>query len=268
MYPSPTTTSQATCGPEYVEWVRQSVSSAHNFAREHLNRSAMRQKRGYDVRAKDRTPFQPGDLVRYFYPPLRIGTKFSKPWIGPYKVLERSTEIDYKIIDLRSRKTKVVHYDHLKPYEGQPDNSSDSSYDGSGQMPTSVPIRSSSSEVVSGSDKRGCGDTSASPTGFYDPRVRYKQPKTGSSQKVVTSGSKIRRRSSRLRASSPDPYDADIASGEESPQDLVLSEFPSGAASDTKSDLAPEPITGPRKSTRARKAPRRFGWSDFLNLSN
>ena len=44
--------------------------------------------------------------------------KFACPWIGPYKVLNKVTEVDYRIQRLsRKPDTRVVHVDHLKPYE-------------------------------------------------------------------------------------------------------------------------------------------------------
>jgi transposase InsO family protein len=108
------------CGPEYVDWVRRALASAHDMARQHLGRSAIRQKRGYDVRTRSRAPFKENDLVRYYYLPLRNANKFALPWLGPYRVVRRVGEVDYKI-ELLSDVTKrrVVHVDDLKLYEGQ-----------------------------------------------------------------------------------------------------------------------------------------------------
>ena len=71
MYPSARETDPATprCAPEYVEWVRRAPASAHEFARKHLDRSAIRQKHGYDAHAKQCPGFKSGDKVRYYYPP-------------------------------------------------------------------------------------------------------------------------------------------------------------------------------------------------------
>ena len=120
MFPDPSTKAKPnpSCGPEYVDFVRSAIRTAHEFAREHLHRSAVRQKRGYDVYAKDRPPFQIGDFVRYYYPPASNTNKFARPWIGPFKVLERVTDVDYKIqLVSDPKKTRTIHIDNLKPYE-------------------------------------------------------------------------------------------------------------------------------------------------------
>ena len=123
MYPDPEKSSPPTnCGPEYVEFVRRALRTAHQFAREHLKQSTLRQKRGYDAHAKPRSAFKPGDLVRYYYPPARINNKFARPWIGPFRVLEQCTEVDYRIeLISNPKKKRVVHHDSLKSYEGSLD---------------------------------------------------------------------------------------------------------------------------------------------------
>ena len=111
------------CGPEYVEYLRRTIRSTHSFAREHLRKSAIRQKRGYDAYAKARDAFQIGDYVRYYYLPLTQGNKFALPWTGPWKIVEKPTEIDYKITLVSNpEKSCVVHFDVLKPFEGDIDD--------------------------------------------------------------------------------------------------------------------------------------------------
>jgi len=120
MYPSSADLKDAPgCHPEYVEWVKRAIQAAHSFAREHLGKAAVRQKRGYDARAKERDALPIGSLVRYYYPPLMQTSKFARPWEGPYKVLEKTTEVDYRIQSVANpTKVKVVHFDTLKPFEG------------------------------------------------------------------------------------------------------------------------------------------------------
>jgi transposase InsO family protein len=118
MYPDPSKTTPApACGPEYVNFIRKAIETAHLFARDHLRVAAIRQKRGYDAYAKDRPAFIPGDLVRYYYPPAKQTNKFARPWLGPFQVLERPTAVDYKIKLLSdSSKVRTVHIDTIKPY--------------------------------------------------------------------------------------------------------------------------------------------------------
>ena len=104
--------------PDYVQFVRTALQSAHTFARRHMGQALVRQKRGYDVHAKNRSSFKVGDLVRYYYVPIKNRNKFACPWIGPYKVINTMTEVDYRIQRLaRPKDTRVVHIDHLKPFE-------------------------------------------------------------------------------------------------------------------------------------------------------
>jgi hypothetical protein len=107
------------CSHEYVEWVRRALASAHELARQHLGKAAIRQKRGYDVRTRVHPPFEVGDLVRYYYLPLRNVNKFALPWVGPYRITRKVGDVDYQI-ELVSDpgRVKVVHVDDLKPYEG------------------------------------------------------------------------------------------------------------------------------------------------------
>ena len=78
----------------------------------------MRQKRNYDVHAKDQSQYSIGALVRYYYVPLKNKHKFACPWVGPYTVLARVTDVDYRIQRFsRPQDTRVVHVDHLKPFE-------------------------------------------------------------------------------------------------------------------------------------------------------
>ena len=120
MYPTAAETGAVPqCGPEYVEWIRRALANAHDFARARLDKSAIRQKRGYDAHAKGRPAFAEGDKVRYYYPPLKQGNKFAKPWIGPFTVLKQVTDVDYRIRrDSDPDRVLVVHIDNLKKYEG------------------------------------------------------------------------------------------------------------------------------------------------------
>ena len=118
VFPTPDDDNRPPCAPEYVEYLRNTIRTTHDFARDHLRKSAIRQKRGYDAHAKERPPFQLGDLVRYYYLPTTQGNKFARPWTGPWRVTARPTEIDYTIQKVSEPgKTRTVHFDLLKRYE-------------------------------------------------------------------------------------------------------------------------------------------------------
>ena len=119
IFPDPQPEQQLpSCGPEYVDFIRKAIQCAHEFARDHLQKATVRQKKGYDAHSKDRPPFQVGDHVRYYYPPSKTTNKFARPWVGPFIVLERTSTVDYKIqLVSNPAKVRVVHIDNLKPFE-------------------------------------------------------------------------------------------------------------------------------------------------------
>ena len=120
MFPSAHEEDNPPCGPAYVEYLRKAITTAHDFARDHLQKAAIRQKRGYDAYTRDRPAFKDGDLVRYFYLPLTQGNKFARPWTGPWRIISKVTEVDYRIsLVSQPAKTRVVHMDYLKPFERQ-----------------------------------------------------------------------------------------------------------------------------------------------------
>ncbi len=123
MVPKPTeNTDQVVCGPEYVEWLKATLISAHNFARLNLGKSAVTQKRNYDLKTRIRPRFEQKDLIRYLYAPAAnthaLGSKFVNKWLGPFMIIEEMDPVHYKIAELGSYRKKVVHINYLKKYEG------------------------------------------------------------------------------------------------------------------------------------------------------
>ncbi len=55
-------------------------------------------------------------LWRY-YPPAAIG-KLSKGWVGPYKIIERPTDVNLVIQEQPETEPKRVHVDSVKQYHG------------------------------------------------------------------------------------------------------------------------------------------------------
>ena len=117
VFPTAQNANESPCAPEYVEYLRDAIRTTHEFARKHLRKAAIVQKRGYDAHAKNQDKFVPGELVLYYYTPLTAGNKFARPWTGPWRILEKPTEVDYKIeLVSNTAKTRVVHVDVLKKY--------------------------------------------------------------------------------------------------------------------------------------------------------
>ncbi len=74
-----------------------------------------RQKEIYDAKVHGK-PFSAGDLVWLFNPAVPRGQarKFHRPWVGPYKVLDRVSKVTYRIQHTYTRRKTVVHFDRLE----------------------------------------------------------------------------------------------------------------------------------------------------------
>ena len=102
--------------PEYVNKLQQSLTSAYTGVRETMGVKQERQKEQYDAKVHGK-PYADGDLVWLFNPALPRGhaRKFRRPWIGPYRILEKLSEANYRIQHMSNGKRPVVHFDRLKP---------------------------------------------------------------------------------------------------------------------------------------------------------
>ena len=105
-----------TCPVEYVEWLKGTITRAHEAARIALKKSTVKQKRGYDFKAKP-TRYAIGDYVWRWYPPS-ANRKLGIGWTGPYKVVGCPTNINCEIQRNRGDRKNRVHVDHLKKYLG------------------------------------------------------------------------------------------------------------------------------------------------------
>jgi hypothetical protein len=84
----------------------------HDFVRKRLKLSNAKTRDRYD-RISVRDEFVPGEPVWIYQPRLPRGRspKFRKPWTGPYKVVERLTDVVYRVqLSPRSRPMTVNRY--------------------------------------------------------------------------------------------------------------------------------------------------------------
>lgn len=101
---------------EYATQLKKGLEEAYSCAREKLAASHERRKEHYDKRVHGQ-PFAAGDLVWLHSTVVPPGQskKLHHPWTGPYKILEKISDSDYKIKGLRGRKQcHIVHFDRLK----------------------------------------------------------------------------------------------------------------------------------------------------------
>ncbi|CAF0947830.1 unnamed protein product [Brachionus calyciflorus] len=105
------------CGIE-----RTSVNQDENFAekiQDKMRKSQENQKRQYDSKVRDQIKFDIADLVILVNSRTRPGQvrSFEPKFIGPYKILEQVTDVNFKIVDVNNQKsTLVVHYNRMRKY--------------------------------------------------------------------------------------------------------------------------------------------------------
>ena len=105
---------------DYAWDLRNRLRDAHERARRQLQRSAVTQKRYYDIGIHG-SEFTPGQFVWLRVEAYKRGMSkklTSRHWDGPYLITEKLNEVVYRIQRSQFAKPKVVHYDRLKLYEG------------------------------------------------------------------------------------------------------------------------------------------------------
>ena len=111
---------------EYVSRLLDSIRHAHDLARTHLQTAHRKQKDYYDKKVFG-TPVRVGQLVwlHTSVPHSGIPAKLHKEWKGPYKVERILTEATCIIRDPKqlSSRAMVVHFNKLKPYLSDQNNS-------------------------------------------------------------------------------------------------------------------------------------------------
>ena len=92
------------------------MESIFQYANDHLGKSAIAQKRNYDKGIKQRL-FSKGTFVWRWYPP-KANTNIGLGWDGPYLVVDKLSDLVFRIQKSQTGPVISVHVDHLKPYEG------------------------------------------------------------------------------------------------------------------------------------------------------
>ena len=97
------------------------MQRAHERAREQSKTSARRQKTSYDRRVQG-AGYDEGDFVWLYNHTRKKGAsqKLVSRWEGPYLIIRKLSNVNYRIQDKPRGKMRVVHFDRLKPYTGTP----------------------------------------------------------------------------------------------------------------------------------------------------
>ncbi|CAI5669498.1 unnamed protein product [Oreochromis niloticus] len=106
-------------GPEmdYYRRLREQLQVVHDYTRQAQASAGVRQKRAYDTKCR-RGAFVPGDKV-WVYCPFRkrgVSPKLCSHWQGPAEVVERLTEVVYRVRMPGPGRLVVLHQDRLSPY--------------------------------------------------------------------------------------------------------------------------------------------------------
>ena len=106
------------CSTEYGEWLKDVLREVHEYARTYLKRSAIRQKKYYDIGTEPHD-LKIGDWV-WYKDHVGAKTKLGKPYKGPYLVIDRpnSAEPTYTIQAAADKPALTVHIDNLKKSYG------------------------------------------------------------------------------------------------------------------------------------------------------
>ena len=102
---------------EYAARLKKSLTEAYSDVQHQLETTHQRQKEIYDKKVHGK-PYKKGDLVWLYNPAIPQGQarKLHHPWTGPFRVLERIGEADYRIKEVYGKRApSVVHFDRLKP---------------------------------------------------------------------------------------------------------------------------------------------------------
>uniref|UniRef100_A0A8C5Q151 ribonuclease H n=1 Tax=Leptobrachium leishanense TaxID=445787 RepID=A0A8C5Q151_9ANUR len=100
---------------EHISQMQDRITVVMPIVKEHLAQSQAAQQRIYNRDARVRI-FSPGDRVLVLVP--TVESKFLAKWQGPFEVIERVGEVNYKIHQPGKRKPEqIYHVNLLKPWK-------------------------------------------------------------------------------------------------------------------------------------------------------
>ena len=100
----------------FVEWLDEQFRDAHSSALELLGTNQRRQKDQYRKKVHG-DPYEIGDKVWVWAKEKIKSKKFFLPWEGPYMILSKVSEVNYKVAKVTTpNKVRFLHFNMLKPY--------------------------------------------------------------------------------------------------------------------------------------------------------
>ncbi|XP_063075477.1 uncharacterized protein LOC134465637 [Engraulis encrasicolus] len=102
---------------EHVGAMRDRMKSVYPIIREHMEAAQRQQQASYNRPARPRE-FKPGDRVLVLVPTVEC--KFLAAWQGPYEVIERVGDVNYKVRQTDKRKkVQIYHVNLLKKWHAR-----------------------------------------------------------------------------------------------------------------------------------------------------
>jgi hypothetical protein len=97
--------------------LKERMEEAHKYVRENIKTAMVhvRQKKYHDQKLSWQM-FSKGDQVYVYFPLRKVGLspKFTSYWRGPYEVMDKITDVTFKVNCCPRGKTQVVHVDRLR----------------------------------------------------------------------------------------------------------------------------------------------------------
>ena len=106
----------------YVSMLRENAYNIKSRIKQNLDEAHKRQKIQYDKLVRDSQQFKVGDLVLLVNERSIAGeSKSFKPRaVGPYRILAKFNDVNYKLESLVDKSTQTAHYNRLKWYNARP----------------------------------------------------------------------------------------------------------------------------------------------------
>jgi hypothetical protein len=104
---------------DYVRKLRERIEDVHKYARECIEIASERMRRHYNM--SENTPQYAIGRKVWLYDPSKkkeICPKLQFNWKGSFEVIERLSDVTYRIQESRKLKSKVVHLDRLTAVQG------------------------------------------------------------------------------------------------------------------------------------------------------
>lgn len=106
---------ESMCTSEWVNKLKERLDWAHDLARNNIELEMVRQKRYHDTKLSWES-FNPGQKVYIYFPVVQKGTsrKLTSFWRGPFLIIDKLSDLTYRVRDDESKAEQVVHIDRMK----------------------------------------------------------------------------------------------------------------------------------------------------------